>query len=73
MKVRQIIETGEVQSISLGFYGNEVTFTVEGGEVTVSLTEDTMKDFHKRLGNKLTKMAEERLADAKQLVETEDE
>ena len=72
MKVRQVIEAGKVKSFHLPFYsGAELEFIVEGGEITLSLTEDIMKDLHSALGGRLTRMAEDRLADAKQLVETE--
>ena len=74
MKVRQVIEAGNVKSFHLPFYsGTELEFIVEGGEITVCLTEDIMKSLHNQLGNRLTKIAEERLADAKELVETVDE
>jgi len=74
MKVRQVIEAGNVKSFHLPFYsGTELEFIVEGGEITVCLTEDMMGDLHSALGGRLTRMAEQRLADAKQLVETEDE
>ena len=74
MKVRQVIEAGNVKSFHLPFYsGTELEFIVEGGEITVCLTEDIMKSLRNQLGNRLTKIAEERLADAKELVETVDE
>ncbi len=74
MKVRQVIEAGKAKSCNLPYYGgSDLEFIVEGGEVTVCLTEDIMKSLHNQLGNRLTKIAEERLADAKELVETVDE
>ncbi|REK60270.1 MAG: hypothetical protein DWQ49_06585 [Bacteroidetes bacterium] len=71
MKVRQIIEAGEVKSFYMSSWDNEMHFTFEGGEIKLSLPEEVMKRLHQRLGETLTKLAEERLADAKELVETE--
>ena len=74
MKVRQIIEAGEVKNFYMSSWSdNEMELTFEGGEIKLSLPEDIMRRLHKRLDEKLTKLVEERLADAKQLVETEDE
>ena len=74
MKVRQVIEAGKAKSCNLPYYGgSDLEFIVEGGEVTVCLTEDIMKDLHSALGGRLTKMAEQRLAKAKEMVETEDQ
>ena len=74
MKVRQVIEAGNVKSFHLPFYsGTELELTFEGGEIKLTLPEDIMRRLHKRLDETLKKLTEQRLADAKQLVETEDE
>ena len=74
MKVRQIIEAGEVKNFYMSSWtDNEMELTFEGGEIKLSLPEDIMKRLHQRLGEKLTKLTEERLAEAKEMVETEDE
>ena len=74
MKVRQIIEAGPVNNFYMSSWSdNALELTFEGGEIKLSLPEEIMSRLHSRLDEKLTKLAEERLADAKQLVETEDE
>ena len=74
MKVRQVIEAGPVSNFYMSSWtDNEMELTFEGGEIKLNLPEDVMKRLHQRLGEKLTKLAEERLADAKELVETENE
>ena len=71
MKVRQVIEAGPVQ----WFYmpagpDNKMELTFEGGEIKLSLPEDVMKRLHQRLGEKLTDLAEKRLTEAKEMVES---
>ena len=74
MKVRQIIEAGPVKNFYMSSWSdNELELTFEGGEIKLSLPEDIMKRLHQRLGEKLTKLTEERLAEAKEMVETENE
>jgi len=74
MKVTQIVEAGEVKNFYMSSWTDkELDLTFEGGEIKLTLPEDIMRRLHKRLDETLTKLAEERLADAKQLVETEDE
>ena len=74
MKVRQIIEAGEVKNFYMSSWTDkELELTFEGGEIKLSLPEDVMKRLHQRLDETLKKLAEDRLADAKQLVETENE
>jgi hypothetical protein len=67
MKVRQIVEAGSVTSVYLS-YTNELELGVDGGEIRISLSEDTMQKIHQRLGEKLTTLAEERLKDAQELL-----
>ena len=74
MKVRQIIEAGQVKNFYMSSWSEgELELTFEGGEIKLSLPEEIIRRLHKRFDETLTKLAEERLADAKQLVETEDE
>ena len=73
MKVRQIIEAGQVKNFYMSSWDNEVDFTFEGGEIKLSLPEEVMKRLHQGLGERLKQLAEQRLADAKKMVETENE
>jgi hypothetical protein len=52
---------------------NEMELTFEGGEIKLSLPEDVMKRLHQRLGEKLTNLAEKRLTEAKEMVESTQE
>lgn len=67
MKVRQIVEAGSVTSVYVS-YADELELGVEGGEIKISLSEETMKQLHRRLGERLTSLAERRLKDAQELL-----
>ena len=67
MKVRQIVEAGSVTSVYVS-YTDELELGVEGGDIRISLSEDTMKQIHQRLGERLTSLAERRLKDAQELL-----
>ena len=74
MKVRQIIEAGQVKDFYMSSWtDNEMELTFEGGEIKLSLPEDVMKRLHQRLGEKLTNLAEKRLTEAKEMVESTQE
>ena len=74
MKVRQVIEAGPVKSFYMSSWtDNELELHVDGGEIKTSLPEDVMKRLHKALGEKLTTLAKQRVDEAKELAETEDE
>ena len=74
MKVRQIIEAGQVKNFYMSSWtDNEMELTFEGGEIKLSLPEDVMKRLHQRLGEKLTNLAEKRLTEAKEMVESTQE
>jgi hypothetical protein len=74
MKVTQIIEAGEVKTFYMSSWANNnIEFTVEGGEIKLSLPEGVMKRMHKELGEKLTALAEKRLTEAKEMVESTQE
>ena len=74
MKVRQVIEAGPVSNFYMSSWAdNEMELTFEGGEIKLSLPEDVMKRLHQRLGEKLTNLAEKRLTEAKEMVESTQE
>ena len=74
MKVTQIIEAGQVKNFYMSSWtDNEMELTFEGGEIKLSLPEDVMKRLHQRLGEKLTNLAEKRLTEAKEMVESTQE
>jgi len=74
MKVTQVIEAGPVSSFYMSSWtDNEMELTVEGGEIKLSLPEGVMKRLHQCLGEKLTALAEKRLKEAKEMVESTQE
>ena len=74
MKVRQIIEAGEVKGFYMSSWtDNDMELNFEGGEIKLSLPEDVMKRLHQLLGEKLTNLAENRLTEAKEMVESTQE
>ena len=74
MKVRQVIEAGPVKSFYMSSWGDlELEFQFEDGEVKLGISETVMKQLHKRLGEKLTSLAEKRLTEAKEMVESTQE
>jgi|TARA_R110000851_G_scaffold222282_1_gene375114 hypothetical protein len=74
MKVSTVIEAGSVESFYMsGWSDNELEMQVSGGTVKVNLPENVIKNLHKRLGEKLTDLAEKRLQEAKEAVEEENE
>jgi predicted transcriptional regulator len=74
MKVTQVIEAGEVKTFYMSSWSdNQVELTVEGGEIKISLPESVMKRMHKEFGEKLTALAEKRLTEAKEMVESTQE
>jgi len=74
MKVKQVVEAGPVSSFYMSSWtDNEMELTVEGGEIKLSLPEGVMKRLHQCLGEKLTALAEKRLTEAKEMVESTQE
>ena len=45
MKVRQIVEAGSVTSVYVS-YADELEFRVDGGDIKISLSEETMMQLH---------------------------
>ena len=73
MKVTQIVEAGQVEDFYMPYWDNEVELTVKGGSIKISLPENIMKRMHKEFGEKLTALAEKRLTEAKEMVESTQE
>jgi hypothetical protein len=74
MKVSTVIEAGSVQSFYMSSWSdNELEMQVSGGTVKVNLPENVIKNLHKRLGERLSDLAEARLQEAKEAVEEENE
>ena len=74
MKVKQVVEAGEVKTFYMSSWSdNQVELTVEGGEISIRLPDKVMKRMHKEFGERLADLAEKRLTEAKEMVESTQE
>ena len=73
MKISQRIEVGQIDHTYLSSWksDNEVELHAGDDVVTFTMTEEVMTQLHKRLGDKLTQIASERLEEAKSLAQEE--
>lgn len=75
MKISQRIEVGQIDHTYLSSWksDNEVELHKDDDVVVFTMTEEVMAQLHKKLGDKLTQLATERLEAAKQLAQEESE
>ena len=75
MKISQKIEVGQIDHTYLSSWksDNEVELHKNDDVVVFTMTEEVMAQLHKKLGDKLTQIASERLEEAKQLADGESE
>ena len=75
MKISQKIEVGQIDHTYLSTWktDNEVELHKDDDVVVFTMTEEVMTQLHKKLGEKLTQIAAERIAEAKSLSEGETE
>ena len=75
MKISQKIEVGQIDHTYLSSWksDNEVELHKDDDVVVFTMTEEVMTQLHKKLGEKLTQIASERLEEAKSLSEGETE
>ena len=73
MKISKRIEVGQIGHTYVSSWksDNEVELHVGDDVVTFSMTEEVMGQLHKKLGDKLTQIAAERLEAAKELAQEE--
>ena len=73
MKISQKIEVGQIDHTYLSSWksDNEVELHKGDDVVMFTMTEEVMAQLHKKLGDKLTQIAAERLEAAKQLAQEE--
>ena len=73
MKISQKIEVGQIDHTYLSSWksDNEVELHKDDDVVVFTMTEEVMKQLHKKLGDKLVQLANERLEEAKQLAQEE--
>ena len=78
MKISQTIEVGQITTTYVSSWksDNEVELYAGDDKLVFSMSEEVMKQLHKKLGDKLTQNAHERFEAAKELLpqqESEDE
>tara|TARA_B100000676_G_scaffold142989_1_gene141549 strand:- start:572 stop:808 length:237 start_codon:yes stop_codon:yes gene_type:complete len=73
MKISQTIEVGQITAAYVSSWksDNEVELYAGDDKLVFSMSEEVMKQLHKKLGDKLTQNAHERLEEAKQLAQEE--
>jgi hypothetical protein len=73
MKISKKIEVGQIDHTYLSSWksDNEVELHVGDDVVMFTMTEEVMAQLHKKLGDKLTQLATERLEAAKELAQEE--
>ena len=78
MKISQTVEFGQISHTYMSTWkdNNEVELYAGEDKVVFTMSEEVMKQLHKKLGDKLTELAAARLEDAQKLTldgETENE
>ena len=73
MKISKKIEVGQIDHTYLSSWksDNEVELHVGDDVVMFTMTEEVMAQLHKKLGDKLTDIAQKRLEAAKELAQEE--
>ena len=75
MKISQTVEFGQVDSTYLSTWKSDNEIELRSGEdkVVFTMSEEVMKQLHKKLGDKLTGIAAERLEQARELAQESSE
>ena len=75
MKISQKVEFGQIDHTYLSSWksDNEVELHKDDDVVVFTMTEEVMAQLHKKLGDKLTQLATERLEAAKELAQESSE
>ena len=78
MQISQTVDFGQISHTYMSTWkdNNEVELYAGEDKVVFTMSEETMKQLHKKLGDKLTELAAARLEDAQKLTldgETENE
>lgn len=75
MKISQTVEFGQVDSTYLSTWKSDNEVELRSGEdkVVFTMSEEVMKQLHKKLGDKLTGIAAERLEAARELAQESSE
>jgi len=75
MQISQTVSFGQVENTFVSTWKSDNEIELRKGEdkVVFTMSEEVMKQLHKRLGDKLTSIAAERLAQAKELTQEQSE
>lgn len=75
MKISQTVDFGQVENTFVSTWKSDNEIELRKGEdkVVFTMSEEVMKQLHKKLGVKLTSNAAERLAQAKELAQEQSE
>ena len=73
MKISQTVEFGQISHTYLSTWksDNEVELYAGEDKVVFTMSEETMKQLHKKLGDKLTELAASRIEEAHKLAQEE--
>ena len=73
MKISKKIEIGQIDHTYMSSWkdNNEVELYKGDDTVVFTMSEEVMKQLHKKLGEKLTQIADERLDEAQQMMKEE--
>ena len=73
MKISQKIEVGQIDHTYLSSWKSDNEVELHAGDDTVvfTMSEDVMKQLHKKLGDKLTELAAARIEEAHKLAQQE--
>jgi len=75
MKISQTVDFGQISHTYLSTWksDNEVELYAGEDKVVFTMSEETMKQLHKKLGEKLTSIAADRIEEAHKLAQEEPE
>ena len=73
MKISQTVEFGQITHTYMSTWkdDNEVELYAGEDKVVFTMSEETMKQLHKRLGDKLTELAASRIEEAHKIAQEE--
>ena len=74
MKISQTVDFGQVEQTYLSNWKSDNEVELRSGEdkVVFTMSEEVMTQLHKKLGDKLTSIAAERIAEAQKLAEEQE-
>ena len=73
MKISQTVESGQISHTYMSTWkdDNEVELYAGEDKVVFTMSEETMKQLHKKLGDKLTELAASRIEEAHKIAQEE--